>query len=218
MGKKRIAMFISGRGSNFMSIHERILHGEINGEISLVLSDNPDAQGLGYASQRGIPYKVFPWKPPRADYFQGIIDYLENRGIDLIVLAGFMRVLSPNIISRYKHRILNIHPALLPSFPGEHAQHQAFEYGVKFTGCTVHFVDEGIDTGPIIEQRVVPVLEQDDAGVLAERILKQEHEIFPEVVKLFCNDKLKVTGRKVHKQTNIDKEEKLCDYRKHIER
>ena len=201
MAKKRIAVFISGRGSNFISIHERTMNGEINGEVSLVISDNPDAQGLSYASQKDIPHRVFPWKPPRSDYFQGIVDYLENRSVDLIILAGFMRVLSPNMIRRYEHRIINIHPALLPSFPGEQAQKQAFDYGVKFTGCTVHFVDEGIDTGPIIEQRVVPVHEHDDAGILAERILKQEHELFPEVVKLFCDDKLKITGRQVFIKT-----------------
>jgi phosphoribosylglycinamide formyltransferase-1 len=201
MDKKRIAVFISGRGSNFMSIHASIENGSINGEIVVVISDNPESRGLEYASKNGLQSTVFAWQPPRARYFHGIMDFLEKKQIDLIVLAGFMRVLSPNIVRRYKNRILNIHPALLPSFPGEEAQKQAFEYGVKYSGCTVHFVDEGVDTGPIVQQRVVPVCEDDDAARLSERILEQEHRLFPEVVGLFCNDALKVVGRRVHIQT-----------------
>ena len=201
MDKKRIAVFISGRGSNFKSIHESIVNGSINGEIVAVISDNPEANGLEYASKKGLPRNVFPWQPPRARYFQGIMDFLERNQINLIVLAGFMRLLSPNIVRRYKNRILNIHPALLPSFPGEEAQKQAFEYGVKYSGCTVHFVDEGVDTGPIVQQRVVPVREDDDVASLSERILEQEHRLFPEVVGLFCNDALKVVGRRVHIKT-----------------
>ena len=201
MAKKAIAVFISGRGSNFMSIHGDIEKGVIEGEIVVVVSDNPDAAGLAYAEQRGVECRVFPWRTPRNSYFQVIMDFLEEKHIDLIILAGFMRVLSENIIKRYEHRILNIHPALLPSFPGEDAQKQAFEYGVKYSGCTVHFVDEGVDTGPIVQQRVVAVLEDDDAETLAERILEQEHQLFPEVVRLFCNDQLKVVGRRVHIQT-----------------
>ncbi len=201
MAKKAIAVFISGRGSNFMSIHGDIEKGVIEGEIVVVVSDNPDAAGLAYAEQRGIECRAFPWRAPRNSYFQVIMDFLEAKHIDLIILAGFMRVLSENIIKRYKHRILNIHPALLPSFPGEDAQKRAFEYGVKYSGCTVHFVDEGIDTGPIVQQRVVAVVEDDDAETLAERILEQEHQLFPEVVRLFCNDQLKVVGRRVHIQT-----------------
>ena len=201
MDKKRIAVFISGRGSNFKSIHESIVNGSINGEIVAVISDNPEANGLEYASKKGLPRNVFPWQPPRARYFQGIMDFLERNQINLIVLAGFMRLLSPNIVRRYKNRILNIHPALLPSFPGEEAQKQAFEYGVKYSGCTVHFVDEGVDTGPIVQQCVVPVCEDDDVASLSERILEQEHRLFPEVVGLFCNDALKVVGRRVHIKT-----------------
>jgi phosphoribosylglycinamide formyltransferase-1 len=200
MAKKRIAVLISGRGSNFMSIHRDIENGRINGEIVAVLSDNPDAAGLAYAEKMGIECAVFPWQSPREKYFEVIMHFLEQRNIDLIVLAGFMRVLSDNIIKRYENCILNIHPALLPSFPGEDAQKQAFEYGVKYSGCTVHIVDAGVDTGPIVQQRVVPVLEDDDAETLAERILEQEHKLFPEVVRLFCNDQLKVVGRKVQIQ------------------
>ena len=153
---------------------------------------------MDLAEKKGIECRVFPWQAPRVRYFQDLMDFLEGKDIDLIVLAGFMRRLSANIIERYAHCILNIHPALLPSFPGEEAQKQAFDYGVKFSGCTVHFVDEGVDTGPIIQQRVVPVLDDDDAKTLAARILEQEHQLFPEVVRLFCNDQLEIVGRRVH--------------------
>jgi phosphoribosylglycinamide formyltransferase-1 len=195
---KRIAVFISGRGSNFQSIHGEIEKGNIDGEIVVVISDNPDAAGLAYAEERGMECRVFLWQALRDTYFQDIMDFLAGKDIDLIILAGFMRVLSKNILERYKNRILNIHPALLPSFPGEEAQKQAFDYGVKFSGCTVHFVDEGVDTGPIIQQRVVSVREDDDAESLAARILEQEHQLFPEVVRLFCNDQLEVMGRRVY--------------------
>ncbi len=197
--KKRIAVFISGRGSNFRAIHEEIEKGSINGEIVALISDNPDAQGLRYGREKGIEDRVFQWTRgvPRDRFFQGIMDYLDQRGIDLIVLAGFMLVISKNIIERYRNRIVNIHPALLPSFPGEEAQRKAFEYGVKYSGCTVHFVDEGVDTGPIIQQRVVPVFDDDNAEILAARILEQEHQLFPEVVRLFCEDKLEIVGRRV---------------------
>jgi len=198
MLKKRIAVLISGRGSNFKSIHREIEKGTINGEIVTVISDNPDAQGLLYAREKGIEHRVFEWnrKEMRADYFQRIMEYLADKSTDLIVLAGFMLVLSENIIRAYRNRIINIHPALLPSFPGVDAQQQAFEYGVKYSGCTVHFIDEGVDTGPIIQQRVVPVLDDDEVHILTDRILEQEHSLFPEVVRLFCADRLVVKGRR----------------------
>ncbi len=197
--KKRIAVFISGRGSNFKSILDKVNEGYINGEIVVLISDNPDAKGLGYAVENNIPYKIFEFvKGIKRDiYFENIIEFLEDKDIDLILLAGFMRVLSQNIIRRYKNRIINIHPALLPSFPGTNAQKQAIEYGVKISGCTVHFVDEGVDTGPIIMQAAVKVFDNDTEESLAARILEQEHRIYPESVKLFCEDRLKVVGRKV---------------------
>jgi phosphoribosylglycinamide formyltransferase-1 len=184
-----------------MAIEKHVAAGDINGDIAVVISDMGDADGLTYARQRGIEVKVFPWQPPRRAYFTEIMEFLEVMNIDLIVLAGFMRVLSGNIIDRYEHRIVNIHPALLPSFPGEQAQKQAFEYGVKYSGCTVHFVDEGVDTGPIIMQHVVPVLEDDDVEALSQRILEEEHKLFPEVIKLFCDNRLTVLGRRVHIHT-----------------
>jgi phosphoribosylglycinamide formyltransferase-1 len=195
----RIAVFLSGRGSNFRAIHEEIERGTIGGTIVAVVSDNPDAKGLQYAEKKGIEHRVFEWsgEKTRAEYFQRIMEYLETLSIDLIVLAGFMIVLSENIIGRYQNRIINIHPALLPSFPGVEAQRRAYEYGVRYSGCTVHFIDNGVDTGPVIDQRVVPVHDDDDAHSLAERILEQEHILFPEVVRLFCDDRLVVHGRKV---------------------
>jgi phosphoribosylglycinamide formyltransferase-1 len=197
---KRIAVFLSGRGSNFRSIHREVEKGTINGRIVAVVSDNPQAEGLVYAREKGLEYRVFQWNrttTTRAEYFQGIIEYLDPLSIDLVVLAGFMLVLSENIIRAYRNRIINIHPALLPSFPGVEAQRQAFDYGVKYTGCTVHFLDEGVDTGPIVGQRVVPVHDNDDAHSLVDRILEQEHMLYPHVVRLFCDERLVVKGRKV---------------------
>jgi phosphoribosylglycinamide formyltransferase-1 len=199
MADKRIAVFISGRGSNFMSIHRSIEKGDIRGGIVCVISDQPGAAGLEYARGHGLESAVFRRVPgeERTGYFERVMRYLEDRNIDLVVLAGFMKVLSPTIISRYRHRILNIHPALLPSFPGTDAQAQALDYGVKYTGCTVHFVDEGVDTGPIVLQAVVPVKGDDNVQTLSQRILEQEHRVFPEAVRLFCEDRLQVEGRKV---------------------
>jgi phosphoribosylglycinamide formyltransferase-1 len=200
MMKKQIAVFISGRGSNFRSILKEVQKGRINAEIVTVISDNPRAGGLRFAEENGIEYKVFRWsrKESRQSYFRHLMEYLEPKRIDLIILAGFMLILSQNIIHRYKNRIMNIHPALLPAFPGENAQEKAFNHGVKISGCTVHFIDEGVDTGPIILQKAVSVLDDDNAETLAERILEQEHNIFPEAVKLFCEDRLIPDGRRVY--------------------
>ena len=201
MKKKRLAIFISGRGSNFKAISEGIKGGDINGEIAVVISDNPDAKGLEYAKENGYPTKIYEYihGVDRNEYFEKIIEFLNNKNIDLIILAGFMRILSKNIIDKYENKIMNIHPALLPSFPGTHAQRQALEYGVKISGCTVHFVDSGVDSGPIIMQASVKVRDDDTEDSLSDRILEKEHIIFPEAVKLFCEDKLKIKGRKVIK-------------------
>jgi phosphoribosylglycinamide formyltransferase-1 len=199
MKPKNIAVFISGRGSNFFAILTRIEKGLIRGRIDVVISDNPDAAGLERARERGIPCEVFTRKrgESRGDYFSRISTFLKNRHIDLVLLAGFMKVVSGSFIREYENRILNIHPALLPSFPGEHAQKQALDYGVKVSGCTVHFVDEGVDTGPIVLQEAVPVWQDDSEETLSERILAREHEIFPRAVQLFCEDRLEVSGRRV---------------------
>jgi phosphoribosylglycinamide formyltransferase-1 len=199
MNRMRIAVFLSGRGSNFMAIHRDVEKGKVRGTIALVVSDVPDAPGLTYAEDKGLQTAVFVKKKEesRSDYFARVTSLLEEKAIELVVLAGFMKVLSPNIIQRYRHRILNIHPALLPSFPGTHAQKQAVDYGVKWSGCTVHFVDEGVDTGPIVLQEAVPVMQDDTEESLSGRILEREHRIFPEAVRLFCEGKLEVRGRHV---------------------
>jgi phosphoribosylglycinamide formyltransferase-1 len=199
VAKKRIAVLISGRGSNFRAILEETRQGGINGEVVLVISDNPDAKGLLYAKENTVPRMVFVLSEGerRSNYFERIIARLEESDVDLICLAGFMKVLSSNIVERYRNRIVNIHPALLPAFPGENAQGQAVAYGVKVSGCTVHFVDEGVDTGPIIIQETVRVLDDDTEQTLAARILEKEHEIYPIAVKLFCDDALTVEGRSV---------------------
>ena len=193
-------MFISGRGSNFKALMDEINNGTINGRIELVVSDNPGAPGLNYARENNIECAVFKKKKEesRSDYFEIIISELEKKQIDLVVLAGFMKILSPNIVKKYRHRMLNIHPALLPSFPGEQAQQQALDHGVKYSGCTVHFVDEGMDTGPIVVQEPVPVKAGDTEQTLSDRILEKEHIIYPEAVRLFCEDRLEVKGRKVN--------------------
>lgn len=199
MSKKRIAVFISGRGSNFKAILNEINKGTINGSIALVVSDNPGAKGLLFARENNIECVVFEKNKDesRSDYFDKIISALRARDIELILLAGFMKVLSGNIVRAYRNRVLNIHPALLPSFPGEQAQKQALEYGVKFSGCTVHIVDEGVDTGPIVLQEAVPVLDDDTEEILSDRILEKEHIIYSRAVKLLCDDKLSITGRRV---------------------
>jgi len=199
MENKKIAVFISGRGSNFKAILDQVKKGNIRGEIVLVISDNAEAPGLRYAEQEKIEKAVFIKQrgEPREHYYDRIMELLREKRIDLIVLAGFMKILSKNIIEQYKNRIMNIHPALLPSFPGTHAQKQALEYGVKYSGCTVHFVDEGVDSGPIIIQEVVPVLDDDTEETLSDRILKREHIAFPRAVALFCEGRLIVEGRRV---------------------
>jgi phosphoribosylglycinamide formyltransferase-1 len=199
MARKRIAVFISGRGSNFKAILAEAKRGAINGDIVVVISDNAGAKGLQYAEENGIECKVLvkQGEDSRQSYFERIIQFLELRKIDLICLAGFMKILSKNIVEKYRNRILNIHPALLPSFPGENAQAQAVEHGVKFSGCTVHFVDEGVDSGPIVVQEVVPVMDDDTEQTLSARILKKEHQAYPLAVKLFCEGRLMITGRKV---------------------
>lgn len=196
---KRIAVFISGRGSNFKAIMEEIKKGTIKGRIVLVISDNTHAPGLLYARENNIECVVFKKinSDSRSEYFEKIISELKAKNIELIILAGFMKILSPNIVGLYRNRILNIHPALLPSFPGEHAQKKALEYGVKYSGCTVHFVDEGVDSGPIIAQKAIQVKDGDTEQILSDRILEKEHVIYPEAVRLFCDNKLSVKGRRV---------------------
>lgn len=196
MRKKRIAVFVSGSGTNLQAIIDA---GIPTVEIALVLSNNPGAYALERAKKHGIPAEAADHKdfPGREEYDEHVLDLLGPYGVDLIALAGFMRILTPRFVRAYKNRIINIHPALLPSFPGMHAARQALESGVKFTGCTVHFVDEGVDSGPIILQAVVPVRDDDDEESLLERIHKEEHRIYPEALKLIASGNFKIEGKRV---------------------
>jgi phosphoribosylglycinamide formyltransferase-1 len=193
-----IGVLISGRGTNLQAIIDARERGEITGRIAVVISNKPEAYGLERARKHGIEAICIPSKgKERTDFERELAEALEARGVELVCLAGFMRVLTPYFIRRFKHRIMNIHPALLPSFPGEDAQKQAFDYGVKVSGCTVHFVDEGVDTGAIIVQRPVEVGENDDAETLAARILEREHKAYPAAIQLFAEGRLQVSGRRV---------------------
>jgi phosphoribosylglycinamide formyltransferase-1 len=199
--KKRgkIAIFLSGRGSNFMAIHDAILSGKINAEIGVVFSNKNDAQGLQIANERGLPILHLNPKEydSRESYETDIIDELKKRNIDLICLAGYMKILSPLLCIEYTNKIINIHPALLPSFPGLHVQQKAIDWGVRYSGATVHFVTPDVDMGPIILQAVVPVLQDDTEEILSARILKEEHKIYPESVSLYFEGKIEIRDRKV---------------------
>ena len=195
-----IAVLVSGRGSNLQSIIDSIESGSIRDvKISVVISDVKNAFALERARRHGIDAIFIDPRSfvAKKAYEQDVLKTLGQYDIGLILLAGYMRIVGREIIEAYRNKIINIHPALLPSFKGLHAQKQAFDYGVRVSGCTVHFVDEGMDTGPIIIQKCVPVLEGDTPDTLAARILEQEHQIFPEAVKLFVEGKLKVEGRVV---------------------
>jgi phosphoribosylglycinamide formyltransferase-1 len=199
-----LAMLISGRGSNMDAILAAIKSGRIgNAKPCIVISNKPEAAGLKIASEKyGIPTKVIPSDGLKGwHYDQDIVTMLIEYGVTpqsgLVCLAGFMRIVSPEFVRQYRMRIMNIHPALLPAFPGLHAQKQALDYGVKVSGCTVHFVDEGIDSGPVILQKAVPVIEGDNEESLSARILEQEHELYPKAVELFCEGRIKIQGRRV---------------------
>jgi len=196
---KKIAVLISGGGSNLQSIIDAAEAGYIKVRIEVVLSNKEDAYGLTRARNHGIPAQVIRHSDykSREDYETKLIEILDGYGVHLVVLAGFMRVLTPHFVSHYHQRIINIHPAILPSFPGTHGQKQALDYGVRFSGCTTHFVDEGTDTGPIILQAIVPVLPDDTEESLGSRILREEHRIFPESIKLWSEGRLRIEERKV---------------------
>jgi len=197
LSKLAIGVLASGRGSNLASIIAAIETGKINGEIKIVLSDQPRAQALVRAREAGIGARAIPRSDysTKAEFESALAQALA--GVDLVVLAGFMRLLSPQFVEQFPGKIMNIHPALLPSFPGLDAQKQAVEYGVRFSGCTVHFVDGGMDTGPIILQAAVPVLPEDTPSVLAERILIEEHRLYPEAISLYAQGRLSILGRRV---------------------
>ncbi len=193
----RIAVLASGRGSNLLAIMQAITDGAIDGEIAVVLSDKENAMALDHARKAGIPaYHVNPKDfAEKSDYEAKLLEYIAQADCQLICLAGYMRILSAYFVSNAPCPIMNIHPALLPAFPGLHGQKQALDYGVKFAGCTVHFVDEGMDSGAIILQKVVPVLDDDTEDTLSGRILVQEHKAYPEAIQLFAQGRLELEGR-----------------------
>jgi phosphoribosylglycinamide formyltransferase-1 len=195
----KIAVLVSGRGSNLQAIIDSIEKGHIkNAAVNLVISNKADAYALERARNYGIAGVFLDSEGlGKAEYDKKILSVLKEHDIDLLLLAGYFRLLGDEIIETYRNRVLNIHPSLLPAFKGLHAQRQAFEYGVKVTGCTVHFVDEGLDSGPIILQSCVPVLSGDTEKTLTARILEKEHVIYPEAVRLFVEGKLKIEGRNV---------------------
>lgn len=193
----RLGILLSGRGSNFLAIAENIRNGKLKGvEIACVISNVADAGGLQAARELGLPAEVFVSKGrKRAEHDADVTASLKAHGVDLVCLAGYMRLLSPEFVAAFPNRILNIHPSLLPAFPGLDAQSQAFAYGVKVAGCTVHFVDEALDHGVIVEQRVIPVLESDDAHSLAERILAEEHLAYSEAIAKVAGGAYEIRGR-----------------------
>jgi len=199
----KLGVLISGSGSNLQSIIDNIEKGSLKAVIKILISNKPDAFGITRAKKHGIPFVVLKngdFKS-KEDFDSELIKILKDNSVDLVVLAGFMRIISPAFLKAFEQKIMNIHPALLPSFPGLHGQKQAFDYGVKFSGCTVHFVDEGVDTGSIIIQSVVPVLDDDTEETLAARILKEEHKIYPQAIQLFADGKIEIKGRKVRIKT-----------------
>jgi phosphoribosylglycinamide formyltransferase 1 len=195
----RVGILISGRGSNMVALVQAMRDGRIAADPAVVISNVPAAAGLGRAASLGVPTAVVDHKvvKPRETHEREIARVLREHRVDLVCLAGYMRLLSPWIVREFRHLILNVHPALLPAFPGLDAQRQAIEHGVKVSGCTVHFVDEDCDHGPIVLQAAVPVLEDDDEEILSARILEQEHRIYAEAVALFCAGRLTVEGRRV---------------------
>ncbi len=191
---KRLGILLSGRGSNFLAIADA----QLDAEIAIVISNRPEAPGIAIARERGLNAVVLPSSGiEREAYDAQLSAALDAASVDLICLAGYMRLLSPAFIRRYPQRILNIHPSLLPSFPGLHAHRDALAHGAKISGCTVHFVDEGLDSGPIIQQAAVPVLDDDTEDTLAARILKEEHRIYSEAVALVLSGKFRIEGRRV---------------------
>ena len=202
MAKLVLGVLISGRGSNLQSIIDAIEAGTVDARIAVVVSNKPEAFGLERARHHGLKTVFVDPKPfkeqtnRREAYDQAVLDVLKAHGVELVILAGYMRIVTPVLIDPYEGKLMNIHPSLLPSFPGLHAQKQALEWGVKVSGCTVHFVTEGMDEGPIIVQATVPIHEDDTAETLSARILEHEHRIYPEAIQLYAKGGLKIEGRR----------------------
>jgi phosphoribosylglycinamide formyltransferase-1 len=205
-----VGVLVSGSGSNLQSLIDHIEAGKLDAEIRVVLSNNPDAYSLERCRKHRISTVVVDHREftSREQFDRRMIDILDASGVELVIMAGFMRILSPVFFRAFPMRIMNIHPALLPSFPGTHVQQKAVDYGVKFSGCTVHFADEGVDSGPIIIQAVVPVYDEDTAETLAERILREEHRIYPQAIQYYAEDRIEITGRRVRIRNGCQTTEK----------
>ncbi|RUM29959.1 MAG: phosphoribosylglycinamide formyltransferase [Aquifex sp.] len=195
----KIGVLVSGRGSNLQAIIDSIESGKLNASIEVVISDNPKAYALERCKKHRVDYQIIEMKnsPSRRDFEEKIAEILKSKNVELVVLAGFMRILSGHFLKYFPHRVINIHPSLIPAFQGMHAQRQALDFGAKFTGCTVHIVDESVDGGPVIIQAVVPVLPEDTEDTLAQRILKWEHKILPQAIQWFAEERVIIEGRKV---------------------
>jgi phosphoribosylglycinamide formyltransferase-1 len=202
-----LGILLSGRGSNFVTIVDSIDAGRIpDARIAVVISNKPDAPGIATARQRGLNAVVIPSKDrPREEHDREVVAALKQAGVELVCLAGYMRLLSPWFVQQFPRRILNIHPSLLPAFPGLEAQEQAFAYGVKVSGCTVHFVDEELDHGAILVQKAIAVLDSDDEHTLAARILEQEHIAYTEAINIVLGGKFEIVGRKLRKKMPIER-------------
>lgn len=196
----KIGVLISGEGTNLQAIIDAVKHGELKAEIRVAISNNPTARGLERARRHGIAAEVIDHRrfASREDFDSALVASLRSHEVELVVCAGFMRLLSPVMVSAFRHRIMNIHPALCPAFPGVDAQRQAVDYGVRFSGCTVFFVTEGVDDGPVIVQAIVPVDQDDDEVTLAARIHAEEHRIYPSAIRLYQEGRLELRGRKVY--------------------
>ena len=198
-----IAILISGRGTNMTALIKAAARGELCADVRVVLSNKPEAAGLAFARAAGIPTVVLSHRdyPTREEYDRELVRELRSRGVEYVALAGFMRLLTPEFLNPFKGHVINIHPALLPAFPGIHSQRQALDYGVKITGCTVHFVDEGTDTGAIIAQRAVPVLDGDDEDSLSARILEHENALYPQALDDVLSGRVILDGRRTVRRT-----------------
>ena len=195
---KRLGILLSGRGSNFEAIARNVAAGAVPADIAVVISNRPQARGLELARELGLNAVCIPSKGmEREEYDRLLIDELRKNRVDLVCLAGFMRLLSATFVREFRYRILNIHPSLLPAFPGLDAQHQALDHGAKISGCTVHFVDEGLDSGPIVVQAAVEIRDEDTSDSLSARILAEEHRIYSEAIRLVLSGKYRVEGRRV---------------------
>ena len=195
----RLGVLLSGRGSNFLALHDAVRRGELPAEIALVAGNSASAPGLERARERGLAVAVFPHRgePDRASHEAKLVGALREAGVEWVCLAGYMRLLSPDFLAAFPHRVVNIHPSLLPAFPGLDAQAQALAHGVRITGCTVHLVDAGLDSGPIVAQRAVEVLDGDTAETLAARILEQEHLAYPEAMRRLLTRRWEIQGRRL---------------------